>query len=250
MITELTDQELIALGARHRAGYLREQAGYTVGVAAAEGQPLADLLPAGYLDEVKAVCDALMAAGQDKALMAAEAKESTNANHAVTADAKVWRRKVARRASRARRLGKQIPDALLHVPQAKNGPALATDVTEKLKLLQAHQADMPGAGIDALLEDGQALLAALQSSDAQKELKRFADLPGSVQAFYRQKGLLYVGLKVINDAAQELHAGDTVAAARYNMGILYRNSKHRKPAPAPQPTPAQEPAAEHELVKV
>ena len=241
VITELSREELILMGARYRAGYLREQAGYTVGLADAEGQALADLLPQGYLDEVKAAMDAVTAALQDKALVHEEAKEATQANHGSFAQAKVWRRTVARRAACAKRLGKPMPDGLIRITQARTGPALGVQTSEMVKLLEANQEAIPGTGVDQLISDGKALAATLQSVDATKEIKRYSELPNSVQEFYHQKGLLYVGLKAINDAAQALHAGDPVAASRYNLNILHRRGRTQTKPPAPQPTPTPQP---------
>ena len=51
MITEMNRNDLIAMGARVRADYLVEQAGYTLGIAALDGKPLDDLLPDGYVAE-------------------------------------------------------------------------------------------------------------------------------------------------------------------------------------------------------
>jgi len=249
MITELTDQEVITLGARYRADYLLEQSGYTIGLAAQEDKALADYLPAGYLAEVTSARDAVAAAAQDKSLQQAEAKEATRVHHTAFGDAKVWRRKAARIAACAKHLGKPIPDALLHISQARTAPALALQVTNMVKLLDANQASLPGTGAAALIEEGKTLAAALQTADDAKELKRYAALPGAVQDFYRQKGLLYLGLKVINGAAQALHAGDPVAASRYAMTILYRRGRAHAAQPAPAPQPAPRPAVEPELVK-
>jgi len=120
MITELGRDELISLGARNRADYLVEQAGYTLGLAAADGTAITELLTEGYLKEVAAAQAAVNAARQDRALMAAEAKDSTTAQNRAAKDAKVWRRKVARRAQRARRMGKMMPDGLLAISSARS----------------------------------------------------------------------------------------------------------------------------------
>jgi hypothetical protein len=45
MITTMPKKELIELGERFRAQYLVERAGYTLGIAAAEGEAMSDLLP-------------------------------------------------------------------------------------------------------------------------------------------------------------------------------------------------------------
>lgn len=236
MITEMRTEELVALGARHRADYLVEQAGYTLGLAAAEGKALEELLPEGYLAEVREVVAALTSARQDRALEAAESKEATQAQHQAFKDAKVWRRKVVRRALRARRMGAAVPDRLVKIEQTASGPGLVGQVVEMVRLLEASAGTLHGAGTDALLAEGKALALALQDSDAEQETKRLGTLPDAVRRLYVQKGLLYVGLKVIHDAAQELHAGDQAAASRYNLGILYRSGK-RKPAATPPTAP-------------
>ena len=69
MITTLSENELVELGSRLRAAYLVEQAGYTLGIAAQEGQPLADLLPQGFLAEVGAARDSVQLAIQDKTVV-------------------------------------------------------------------------------------------------------------------------------------------------------------------------------------
>jgi hypothetical protein len=49
MQTTIPKDELQEIGRRFRADYLAEQAGYTFGIAAAEGEDLSDLLPDGFL---------------------------------------------------------------------------------------------------------------------------------------------------------------------------------------------------------
>ena len=249
MITKLTDQEVITLGRRFRAGFLIEQGNLTVAMAKQEGQALLDLVPQGYLDEVDALIKQVAAAGQDKALVADEAKESTNVHHAATRDAHVWERKVARCANRGKHLGEPIPDALTATPRAANGPGLLTQVSEKLTLLQAHKDALPGNGVDALIQEGTAIALALQTGDTQRDLKHRTELPANVVEFRRQKGLLYVALKVINEAGQELHAADPVAASRYNLSILHRRGPRRAGEPEPSPAPAPAAAPEPALVK-
>ena len=237
MITELSRDELVALGARHRADYLGEQAGYTLEVATADGKALEELLPEGYIGEVREALAAVDAARKDKALMAAESKEATNAHHDAYREAKVFRRKVARRALRARRMGKAIPDGLIKIDQTHTGPGLVGQVKEMVGLLEANLPALSGRGANALVAKGKALAETLQTVDAKHEAKRLSQLPEAVQRFYMQKAVLYLGIKVIHDAGMELHADNHAAAARYNLSILYRNAGHRKPNPAPQPAP-------------
>ncbi len=235
MITEIPTAELVAIGARLPADYLVEQAGYTLEHASQDGKPLEDLLPDGYLNEVKGARDAVVAGMRDRALMAAEAKEAANQHHKNYKLAKVYRRKVSRRALRAKRMGKPVPDELIRIDQTHTGPGLVAQVIRMVSLLEANLPAMSGKGSDELLAEGKDLAQSLQDVDARHEAARLAGLPEAVQRFYLQKGLLYIGLKVIHDAGHELHAGDHGGASRYNMGILYRNKRHAKPAPAPQP---------------
>ncbi len=86
-----------------------------------------------------------------------------------------------------------------------------------VRRLEATARALQGAGTDALLAEGKAL--AVSTGDAEQEAKRLAALPDAARRLYVQKGLLYVGLEVIHDAAPELHAGDQAAASRYNLGI-------------------------------
>jgi len=67
MITKQTAFELAGVGGRYRASYLIPQAGYTLGIAIADGDALAALLPPGFLDEVARLRDDLDKARQDKA---------------------------------------------------------------------------------------------------------------------------------------------------------------------------------------
>jgi len=235
MITTIGHNELVAIGARHRADYLVEQAGYTLGRAAVDGKPLADLLREGYIEEVTAALAAVSAAQQDHALTAAESKEASEETNKAVQQAKVVRRKISRRAAGARRMGQSVPDALIIVPAVKNVAELLGDLNERIKLLESVKASMPGAATDALLNEAQQARADLQASGATRDIKRHSELPDALQRYYEQKAILYIGLKVINDAGHELHAGDPEAASRYNLGILYRNSGHRKPVTPPQP---------------
>jgi hypothetical protein len=54
----------------------------------------------------------------------------------------------------------------------------------------------------------------------EQEIAHLQKLPGSVQEYYVQKGLLYTALKIINDASAERHAEHADRAAAYNLKIL------------------------------
>ena len=230
MITEMPRDELIATGRPLRAEYLVEQAGYTLGVAALDGKGLEAELPEGYLGEVREVLAAVEASRQDKALMAAESGEATKGQNRALKAAKVWRRKVSKRASGASRMGKPLPEGLLRISQARTQPELAAQVVEMTGLLEANLGFLHGQGLEALLQEGKDLGRALQATDAAQEVKRLKELPDSVKEFWAQKGRLYIGLKVIHDAGQGLHADSAPLSSRYNLSILHRHAGKGAPS--------------------
>ena len=237
MITELPRQELVAMGARLRLAYLIEQAGYTLGLASCDGEPLAGLLPPGFLDEARLVLDQLSSARGDRVLIEAEAKDARRVHVQAFAEAKVWRRTVTRRATLARRLGKTLPDGLVKISSVHTPQALAVQVLNMVDLAEANLGQLTGTGWQELIAQGRALASALQSADATQELKRYSQLPTAVANFYEQKGILYVGLKAINDAGQALHAGNTARSSQYNLAILYRRGAPRPAEDEPEPEP-------------
>ncbi|MDO9069168.1 MAG: hypothetical protein Q7W05_12010 [Deltaproteobacteria bacterium] len=236
MITNLPPEELMSMGERYRADYLVEQGGYSLGIAAKDGKTLAVLLPVNFLAEVRAALDSVSSAMKDKTVAAADSKSATVSQNAAFAGAKLWRTKVMHRCRRAASMGKPMPDELVHVNKAKTVPAVISQMDKMTKLLETNKADL-AADTAALLKQGLELTAALKAADAGQEVKKFKDLPDAVRAFYQNKGLLYIGLKVINDAGRELHAGEPEKASQYNFSILRRN--HGKKAqgeadPAPK----------------
>jgi hypothetical protein len=232
--------DLAKTGARYRASYLVQQAGYTLGIAAAEGEALAGLLPPNYLDQVAQSRNDVDQARQDKANLEAESKHATSAQNNQLRAAKVWIRKAVKRAQRAQRQGSKVADELTEIGRSNTVPAVLEQMSKKLALLSSHAADLNSVGpaTQPLLDEGHQLYDALQQADAAQEQTRAAHLPASVTAFYARKGELYLGLKVINDAGHELHAGDPQAAAKYNLSIL-----HRHPGQAAAPVEAQAPVA-------
>ncbi|MGA9751095.1 MAG: hypothetical protein WBS54_04865 [Acidobacteriota bacterium] len=242
MITELSQDELVEMGSGLRAAYLSEQAGYTLELAAGEGQALADLLPEGFLKEVAAAQDSVASALQDRVLMEDDSGSAGEAHRKAYRDAKIWRRKIIARATSAERAGRSIPDILLHVHGVKNGPPLLQQISEMTKVFEANMALLDGKGKEELLAQGRALCDAMAGAGANHEVKRLKELPDAVRAFRLQKGLLYVGLKRIHDAGRELHAGDSAASGRYNLAILHRHAAKRSNGEAPQ-APAGAPKA-------
>jgi hypothetical protein len=221
---------VIELGSRNRAGYILEQYGYTMGLAKLDGNALADLLPKGYLDEVANVADELRAAFKQKELSAKESKGSTEKVNELLRDAKVWRRAIVSRATRAKRLGEKIPDALLKADNVNGVAGVSSQMDKMLKLVEVNAGSLPGTDVKALIKEGAALAQSIRLLDADHEVKRLKSLPESVKEFYYAKGLLYTGIKVINDAGRELHAGDPSSSSKYNLTILYRHTGRKKKA--------------------
>jgi len=234
VITGLSREKLAEYGVRYRADYLVEQAGYTLGVAAQDGPKLAELLPENYLDEVRAALDRVNASMGDKALIRSEAKHATVEQNNAVAAAKVWRRRVMNRCRMAKRMGRDMPEGLVLISEARTIPAIAGQLDNMVKLLEASQGLLPGSAA-ALIKQGQGISKALKEADARQEVKRLKELPDTVQAFYVNKGMLYIGLKVLNDAGRELYADEPEAASKYNLSILHRHAGSAKPGqPATQ----------------
>lgn len=97
-----------------------------------------ELLPDGFVAEVKVALEKVDGARKDKALMEAESKEATKVQNTAFKRAKIWRRKVAKRARNAAEMGKSIPDGLLKISQARTGSALQAQVSEMVKLFEAN----------------------------------------------------------------------------------------------------------------
>lgn len=98
----------MALGAGHRAAYLNQQAGYTLGIAAKEEAEIEEIVEnPTLLEDVGNAKSAVEAAMKDKSLMAEESKQLTTIQDEKVRAAKVVRRKMVKRATRALRMGKK-----------------------------------------------------------------------------------------------------------------------------------------------
>lgn len=230
MITTLSRDELIRLGVRLRASYLVQQAGYTLGVAAIDERGLEAIVgDLALLEEIAAARAQVEAALADRAMMAEESKALTSTQDQRVREAKVWRRKIAARVSRVRRQGKTaVPESLARVGRAATVPALLAQLTTTLGHVEQHLEDLGGATARPLLEEGRALHAELSLADQAQETARLAALPAKIADFCAAKGLLYVGLKVLNDAGRELHAAEPARAAQYSLSILHRTQGRRR----------------------
>ncbi len=229
MITTLPRNELIELGERYRAQYLVEQAGYTLGIAAAEGQPLSDLLPDDFLSEAEAAKESVNTSLKDKTLMAEEAKDARSSLVSAFKAAKVWRRKAVGRSKRALRQGKPIPDGLLKIGDTPNAASFVGRFKEMVELFGQNIDSMSGKDAPKLLEEGKGILSILDSAGTDKNVKRGRELPTAVQDFYAQKGILYLAVKILNDAGHELYADDSASAGLFNLQILHRRGTRKKP---------------------
>jgi hypothetical protein len=230
MITESAKDQVTEIGSRNRAGYLVEQAGYTLGLAKQDGEALEELLPEGYLKEVTAALDRVVAAYKDRTLSEEESKSAAEDVHKFLRQAKVWRRSAVNRCLRANRMGKKIPDDLLKMGKVSSVPAVAAVMDQMVKLLEANADKLHGSNIKAMIEEGRSLSGHIKAIDAEQEVRRLKNLPDAVRQFYYEKGLLSIGIKVINEAGRELHADDATDAAKYNLSILYRHTAKRKEA--------------------
>jgi hypothetical protein len=220
MISEMDRESLVALGARFHAARLVEQANRTLELASQDGRALDRLLPVGYVEEVRRVVKSLLGAIAFPAVAAGEAREVAESSSRELCSARSWRRKVARRAVRARALGRDVPDCLARVSEVDSGPAVATQLTTMVAWMEADPALLPGDDIDSLTKEGKALAARLGHGRMTEQSDRLARLPATDQRFCEEKGALFVGLRVINDAAHELHARDHGSSSRYNLSIL------------------------------
>jgi hypothetical protein len=232
MIAELSKEELIELGSRNRATHLIEQYGYTMGVAKLDGAELAALLPAWFPDEAHACADELRESMKNKLFAAEEAKGSTQLQNDLMRRAKVWKRAVVNRAACAEIMGKKIPDMLTRMEKGWGVQGTAVQIEGMVKMLETHSAALHGPGVKKMIVSGTALAKALRDVDALQDVARLKTASQAVRDFYYRKGLLFTAVKAINLAGRELHADDPVAAAKYSLSILYRNSRKRKKAGA------------------
>ena len=229
MITELSREELIEMGAGLRTPYLLQQAGYTLGIAAEEEDEIEGILEEPTLvEEITAARDQVKAATGDRELMEQEAKDLTHRQNAKLVEAKVWRRKVVARAKRAKRRGKKIPEVLTVVGAGSSVPDLTAQVTAMTATMTTMLPALGGARAQALLTEGQTILTELSQADSDQEVARLSTLPQKVADFYAAKAILLTGIKLINDAGQELHADDHAQAARFNLKILHRRGGARE----------------------
>ncbi len=230
MFTKMAKNDVIAIGARHRGAYLLEQYGYTMGIAKLDGEELAALAPKGFLDEVAACAEKVSEAMKNKTMAAEESRGSTVSVTRAMRRAKEWRSAAITRGKFAARGGENIPAVLLRADRLNGVPAVVKNMTDMLKMLETNFDAMNSGGLRSFIDEGQNLLDQIMSFDADQELKRLRSLPEATREFYCQKGLLYIGIKGINDWGRVLHRGDPAKGKAYDLTILYRHAGRRKPA--------------------
>jgi hypothetical protein len=221
---------------------LVQQAGYTLGIAALAGTPLAGLLPANFLDEATVVRDDVDKLRQDKTAMVAEAKQATGTQNSALREVKDWRRTVASRCLRAVHAGVPMPDELTQMGNPRTVPSVLDALSKTISLLKENAAALATVGPDVapLIERGSKLYQTLDQADSTQEQARSAELPAAAIDFNAKKGELYTALKIINEAGHELYSKEPEASARFNLSLLYRRGHQAGPTgePAAAPAPA------------
>jgi hypothetical protein len=226
-ITNLPDDELIQAGLRVNTGRLLQQTGYTLALVRSEPEVLA-LLPSGFDQEVETAAGEVKKGIEDTTVARFESKRSTSAQGESLHGLKAWARKAAAFGKGLARDGVEVPRELLVVGPAKSAISLIhEDALRKAGLLES-------LGLDGFWRDRAAALAAegrrraaeLGTASATQDLLQ-GGLPEAVRRHSRHEGIVYTGLKRINYAGQEYHAGEPARAARYNLSLLHPPRKGR-----------------------
>lgn len=242
-ITTQQKTELAGLGMRLRVQHLLQQAGYTLSIAATDGDLLKAILAPGFLELVKKVRDELAVASEDKTIVAAEAKLATSTQNMLVHEAREWTRRAIRRSRSATHAGAEIPDDLIKSADSHRVVEVLAHMDKLITLMSEHAAKMDavGAPTQPLIDAGRKVRDELSAADVTQAQTRTANLPAALYDFYAKKGELYLGLKMINEAGHELHAGDPQLASRYNFSVLYRKhaTGNGKTEPPPGTNPSQ-----------
>lgn len=229
-----SDEELVAFGERLRLDYLAGQAGYTLGVAAEDGEQLLRYLKAEMLDEAGMLYAELLSNLQNRRLVEDDAREAAREQNRLFREMKTFRRKVSFTARAWSSLGVEVPQGLITYSGARTLPAVARQVEEMLSQLEANKDRISAPIVDELIAEGRNLVQVFRAQDAAQEQKHLAQLPAAVRELNIKKGRLYLALKAINDAGRALHAADPFRASRYHLSILHRRAGGTRPAePAP-----------------
>ncbi len=228
MFTKMKREDVIALGARHRGSYLLEQFGYTMGIARLDGEALVKVMPKRFLDEVTEVGDRVREAMKSKTLAAAESKGSTHDVNKAMLEAKAWRKAAVSRGKIAMRAGFDVPAELTRVEKLASVPAVVKRLNDMLKLIEENLEAFESGNLEEFIGEGKAISGQLAQFDAEQEVKRLRTLPQTVRDFYYEKGLLYIGIKGLNDWGRVLHKKESAKANAYNLSILHRHAGKKK----------------------
>ena len=93
----------------------------------------------------------------------------------------------------------------------------------------------PFDGDVAFVTRGDELVARLQQVVDHTNRQHVDDLPETLQELCYQKGLLYLALKMINEAGHGVHADELPLAGKYNLALLYKNRGKEGPNPPAAP---------------
>jgi hypothetical protein len=223
MITTLPADDLILIGARYRGADLVHQAAYTLHLARAEAG-LDQYLPEGVFEEVETSTERVEKALRDPALVEREKKDSSLGVGVVIRAVKVWRRRLLRITEGAAMAHPQIPQVLRKAGRiGSDASHLARSLISRLEQLKELRSALAPFGLrPEFVQEGERLLKELLVFKPQDESQRLKALPDGLREFYRDKGALYLGLKLITTAGQAQHADDLEKAARFNLNTLYR----------------------------
>jgi hypothetical protein len=240
MIANLEDNVLIGYALRCPVRGLLEQARYTLELAWREGAELADALPNGFLDELAAQARIVSTAAQDRALVLRDAVDSTRELNIVMRQSKIWRRRVANIADMADLMGFQVPEDLLSFQPTWSRDEWIAQMELFVKLVGICSEIPPHYHLGRFLDEGEKLLAFVKAYDPAKELEQIKRFSAPMRNFYRDKGLLYIGIKMVNDIGRSLYdeEADAEAWGAYNLTILYRSLRCPTAWASSSPVPA------------
>lgn len=241
MITTLDKIQLVELGVRMRGGHLLQQANYTLELARRDPEVVA-LLPRGFMEEADKALRQVEKGLRDVANIVAESRDATRTQNDTLRRVREWRRKLAALGRMAARMGAPVPAPLLTIGDSvRDVPAALVTLQQSVALLKEHAATFePFPLYRQVLGEAENYAVSLAAVDAAQETKSLVDRPAAVRNYYVAKGALYIALKIVNDTARAVHAGDPVTASQFNLSILYRGNG-RRPRPIPV-TPPETPS--------
>lgn len=225
-ITETDRDEVIRLGSRLHSADLDSQARVTLALAETDKEALEEILGPKLIPAAVLAHEKVGKVANDRTLAGDEKKSKTLAQSKQVRQTVQWRRKVIKLGSiLARRGVKEAANLSRITSPDKSFGNLKIEVDDKVTLLAKHASRAPNpAYARSLAERGQAISKLLTAKDVAQELD-IKNLPKKTREAYLYKGLLYLAVKQLNDAADGL---DDDGVSRYNMGIYHRRSARRE----------------------